>query len=108
MSTLCSFAILRTSGDERWRMASSGVSACAFAACGAGAGGAGGGGATDGLGDAADAVGDPSACGVGFGGSTAFAADAGGVFGAASAFAATASPAAPITATTLLTGTVSP
>src|SRR4029077_17676447 len=60
--------------------------------------------ASTGSGRAGD-VGDPSAWGDGFGGSTALGS---GALGVSSAFAACASPAAPITATTLLTGTVSP
>src|SRR5262245_65963619 len=82
MSTLCSFAILRTSGDDRCLIRSS-------VDDGFGAGAAG-----DGAGVAAAAVGDPSACGDGFGGSAGLAAGAAGVVGAAAAFASPAGSAA--------------
>src|SRR5581483_5007488 len=111
-STLCSFAILRTSGDDRWRMASSVRGAAAGAGAGAGRGagasaaaGAGSGAGRGGGAGRADGVLDPSAWGDG-GGGVAGAGD--GAVWAAAAGAAAASPAAPMTATTLLTGTVSP
>src|SRR5262245_28500663 len=132
MSTLCSLAILRTSGDERSRMRSS-VDFCpeaGFAGTRSGALGAvvraaaGGAAAGEEAGacsrGGAVAVGEPFACAVAFGGSGAFAAAwrgegaseivvwAGAEGFAAGGSAATALPAPPITATTLFTGTVSP
>src|SRR5262245_54236906 len=115
MSTLCSFAILRTRGEERWRIASSVVAARgggAFSsrrptAAGGASGRAGGG--------AGAAAGVTFACGSGFGGSSATlvsdvsdVSDTWGDTWATAGAARLASPAAPITATTLLTATVSP
>src|SRR5947209_20615269 len=107
MSTLCSFAILRTSGEERWCNASSVVIVEGFSSSNplfAAATFSCGGPALAGIvfswrGPASrPAAEDPSACGDGLGGS---------FDGAAGAGADVAAP-DPITATTLLTGTVSP
>ncbi len=110
MSTPCSAAILRTTGDERcWRSSSAVISALGFSgAAGTGvdrAAGAGGGGGGVAIwircvvtGAAATGV---AATGAGDG------AGAGGA-GVGAGGAATASPSAPITATTVLIGTVVP
>src|SRR5260221_1045398 len=98
MSTLCSFAIFLTSGEERWRMASSADS-----------------GARSGFRDSETVSVPPCDADAGFA-DAARCADGAGLAGAPVAGAAAgrdgvtdaAEPGAPITATTLLTGTVSP
>src|SRR5689334_15214586 len=119
MSTLCSAAILRTTGDERvWRSSSGVMSARGFSSAGGdgGGGGAGAGAGADGAeghvgADVAPPGADVPDDGGGLDGGGVNAAVEAGVDGAGVAAAdgaALATSPSPMTATTVLMGTVAP